>query len=1056
MLSAGIINILSSSMESFGTGFFVSPDGKILTCKHVLQKAGYRKCGQFIYYKYIDDDTVHKAKWIKSANDEDLALLSTNEKQESYIPMCDKNISGLKADTFGFPNGSKRKIKATVYVEMISDDEKYIQLGNANTVTFGFSGAPLIHNNIAVGIICSVTQIDSNGRLAETAFAISARRVFEFFPKDIRKKEICIGYGSKEEKCTNFVVSKREGLCGECYAVQFSDAIKSIYQAQNYTIYQCNDFFVAELKYGISTYYDAVFTLVKFGELISLEDIYSIIEHAKESIYNISQIIIVTNTKLNETSLACVERNKIIIKTKEEMLRSLFDFEPYRIDLLKYVKSEQLSAHYIEIYGANPLKENERINVEDYYDEYGTEFDYYDEEFDYNDEELDYNDEEFDCNDEEFDYNDEEFDYYDDCPDMKKDRSYTDTTEKVLMKEYVDSFLESEYKALLILGDYGSGKTSFCYVYTLELLDNFLQGKSGVLPILIKLRGYNKAVGVAQLLTDYFVNDLGINNFNIMSLKLLLKNINVVLIFDGFDEIAKKVDFDIKYDALKEICSLAEKETKIVVTCRPNYFQNASEFEQIFRNSYFPYEPGDKPLPEFIENSILDLELSQIEYYIESYTNELKNYNISISEVLQTIANTHDLTDLAKRPFLLYMILNTLPRILNEEKGEKNFKINAYRLYVVYTDNWIKREDRKNKTLIKKEDKELFCKELAFELYISNNVSLSYKDFPMAIKKHFKYVERIEDIDYFTHDIQSCSFLTSDRSGDFKFIHKSFMEFFVADRVITKLSDSFNKCKKKEDFVKQINFFLGKTYLSMEICLFINDMINYFNNNIINKVSEYFDEINYIAKSNLLSVLAKTGINMSEFLVDHKVLGDILHVDFSTANFEGKILRNVTFDNIQFYLVKFKKVTFINCNFNGTIFEKSVLEDVRFYNCQFCSSEWRETDLLECRFNIEICDYYEENDTYRNYQKSSTLNEEIDYIMEKVIVPCNFADTLWRKSTIENCIFNNCNFEGNIMKSMKIICSTFRYVDFSGTGILGDLEFKDNILDEVISEPYEF
>lgn len=1014
MRSSGIINILSSSMESFGTGFFVSPDGKILTCRHVLQKAGYRNCGQFIYYKYADDDTAHKAKWIKSANEEDLALLSTNEKKESYIPLCDKNISGLKADTYGFPNGSKRKIKATVCVEMVSEDEKHIQLGDANAVTFGFSGAPLIHNNIAVGIICNVAKMDSNGRLAEIAFAISAKCVFKFFPKDVSKKEICMGYGIKEEKCTNYVVSKREGLCEECYAVQFSDAVKSIYQAQNYTIYQCNDFFVAELKYGISTYYDAIFTLVKFGELISLEDIYSILDHAKESMYNISQVIIVTNTKLNKKSLACVEKNKIIIKTKEELLRSLFDFEPYRIDLLKYVKSEQLSTHYIEVYGTSLLKENERINVEDYYDEYGTEFDYYDEEFD----DL------------------EEFDFYDDSPDRKKGSSSMDTTEKVLMKEYVNGFLESEYKALLILGDYGSGKTSFCYIYTLELLDNFLQGKSGFLPILIKLRGYNKAVGVTQLLTDYFVNDLGINNFNILSLKLLLKNINVVLIFDGFDEIAKKVDFDIKYDVLKEICSLAEKETKIIVTCRPNYFQNTSEFEQIFRNSYFPYEPGDKPLPEFIENSILDLELPQIEYYIESYKNELKKYDISISEVLQTIANTHDLTDLAKRPFLLYMILNTLPKILKEEKGEKNFKINAYKLYVVYTDNWIKREDRKNKTLIKKEDKELFCKELAFELYISNNVSLSYKDFPKAIKKHFKYVERIEDIDYFTHDIQSCSFLTSDRSGDFKFIHKSFMEFFVADRVITKLSDAFKICKKREDFIKQINFFLGKTYLSMEICLFINDMINYFNNNIISKIIIYFDDINNIAKSNLLSVLAKTGINMAEFLVNHKVLGDISHVDFSNASFKEKILQNITFDNIQFYLVKFKKVTFINCNFNGTIFERSSLDDVKFYNCQFCSSEWRETNLLKCLFGTEIYNYYEENDAY--------------------IDSCNFANTLWRKSTIKDCIFNNCDFDDNIMKSMKIFCSTFRYVDFSGTEIFGNLEFKDNILDEVMSEPYEF
>ena len=64
--------------------------------------------------------------------------------------------------------------------------------------------------------------------------------------------------------------------------------------------------------------------------------------------------------------------------------------------------------------------------------------------------------------------------------------------------------------------------------------------KSGYFPLLIKLRGYNKAVGINQLLPDYFVNSLGINNFNITSFKLLLKNLDVVLIFDGYDEVAKK------------------------------------------------------------------------------------------------------------------------------------------------------------------------------------------------------------------------------------------------------------------------------------------------------------------------------------------------------------------------------------------------------------------------------------------------------------------------------------------------------------------------------------
>lgn len=115
-------------------------------------------------------------------------------------------------------------------------------------------------------------------------------------------------------------------------------------------------------------------------------------------------------------------------------------------------------------------------------------------------------------------------------------------------------------------------------------------------------------------------------------------------------------------------------------------------------------------MPEFIENTIAELELPQIEKYIESFHKELDKINISVSEVLQTIANTYDLTDLAKRPFLLYMILNTLPKILKEEATEAKFKINAYRLYVVYTDNWIKREDSKNKTLIKRKIKNCFVK----------------------------------------------------------------------------------------------------------------------------------------------------------------------------------------------------------------------------------------------------------------------------------------------------------------------------------------------------------
>lgn len=359
---------------------------------------------------------------------------------------------------------------------------------------------------------------------------------------------------------------------------------------------------------------------------------------------------------------------------------------------------------------------------------------------------------------------------------------------------------------------------------------------------------------------------------------------------------------------------------------------------------------------------------------------------------------------------------------------------------MVYTDNWITREERKNKTLIKRSDKELFCKELAFELYISDSDSLSNKDFPMTIKKYFKDVKRIEDIDYFTHDIQSCSFLTSDRTGDFKFIHKSFMEYFVADRVISKLIASFKR-KGNVKPIREVNAILGSTYLSMEICLFINDMLDSVKSDIIKRTIALFDYVNDVAKSNILSILAKTGTNMALFLLEHNISNkNISHVDFSNAKFEGCKIQNLSFENVQFYSTTFEKIIFVNCNFAGVVFDKSSLEGAEFYKCQFYISKWRETNLKGCIFDAEYLeDYYIEDNN-----------------LDIVETRCSFENSIWSKTSITNCSFNGCDLVDNQMRFMTMQDSKFEFCDFAGTAVIGDLDYQNNILENVYSIPYEF
>jgi len=1041
-----LLKILDEFYENFGVGFFTSPNGYILTCNHVLLNAGYFGVGDEVLVADSASNEPFTAIWVASRDAEDLAILRTYELDTSYFMMCDQGDVGDILDTYGFPHGSDIAIKASVRFDQQCNNGMLIQLGNANTVTNGFSGSPVFYNNTVIGLVNKITKTDKNGRMIEVAFAISAKCVLKHLKRYVHEMTLCIGYKEKKGNCQNYAFSTNQSYCQECYSRYFNDSIIAFFTAQNYKIKKFDVFFVIELSYVVSKYMDAVVPVFKPNDSINTDDLIHIKSNISSKNIIVSQIIIISSSAPNKHAKTYASDNSIRIITKDELLRSLFDFAPYREDLRKHVESEHLSTHFIDVYGTERWGNDSHdsfIGIEEEYDNI------FDEDFDeYNEDDILFEDQL--CYDEKSSYSNS----------MYIDEHIDDDIRGLLLRNYVNDFIKSSHRALLLLGDYGCGKTSFCYTYALNALDGFLSHKSSFLPILIKLRNYNKAVGVSQILTDYFVNDLGINNFNLATFNLMLRNLDVILIFDGFDEVAKKVDFDVKHDVLKEICKYAIGNTKIIVTCRPNYFQNAYEFKKIFEESHFPYEPGETSSVKFIENTISELNSDQVEFYLNSYSNVLNDTGIVVSDMIETITNTHDLSDLAKRPFLLYMIVNTLPKIIQESKREHKSKINAATLYSVYTDVWIKREDDKNKTLIKKYDKELFCKEFAYELFVSDSLSLSYKEFPIKIKKHFKHLERAEDIDYFTHDIQSCSFLTSDRSGEFRFIHKSFMEYFVAELIVGKMSNCLDSSAKKTTITKKLNAILGEAHLSMEICLFLNDFIHDGKFKETDKLIGYLKEVSSITMKNILSLVSKTNLNMSDVLSILKGFEniDIERTDLSYSKFEGKMFENISFDNSSFYFSSFESIWFNNCSFNGAIFEKSTLKNVQFSNCQFTQSVWRNTEITKCVFKFDFDEIISESIKMSNEAKQY-FDNYIDYVdatLHEQTNLCPFWETSWINSTINSCIFESCDMTENKFISSSVNKTSFTNVDFYEATIMGSRYFENNEYYDVRGTSYGF
>ena len=108
-----------------------------------------------------------------------------------------------------------------------------------------------------------------------------------------------------------------------------------------------------------------------------------------------------------------------------------------------------------------------------------------------------------------------------------------------------------------------------------------------------------------------------------------------------------------------------------------------------------------------------------------------------------------------------------------------------------------------------REGKEAFMEELAIEMWLSAGQSIHYSNLKKPIRAYFK--EEIiskEDLDCYDHDTRICSFLNRDSKGNYQFIHKSFMEFFVAKKFYASLKqESLGRGFGEKEFIPEISSF---------------------------------------------------------------------------------------------------------------------------------------------------------------------------------------------------------------------------------------------------------
>ncbi|MEM7067063.1 MAG: NACHT domain-containing protein, partial [Cyanobacteria bacterium P01_B01_bin.77] len=357
---------------------------------------------------------------------------------------------------------------------------------------------------------------------------------------------------------------------------------------------------------------------------------------------------------------------------------------------------------------------------------------------------------------------------------------YSDTEGGI--EGYVDGWLEDDAKEhLSVLGEFGTGKTWFSFHYAWLALQKYKQTKAqgrrrSRLPLVIPLRDYAKALDVENVIANFFFNkhDIRITSKMFAQLNRMGK---LLLIFDGFDEMAARVDKQAMINNFWELARVVGPGAKAILTCRTEHFPDAKQGRKLLSAEL---QASTKNLtgepPEF---EVLELEKfneSQIRDILSNKTEEV---------MVDRVMSNAKLMELAERPVMVDLILDALPKI---ESLDHVSDLNMSRVYLYAVTRRLEKDWQEERTFTSLADKLYFLCEVSWEMLQTDQMSLHFRAFPERLQRLFgDKVREQQELDHWHYDMMGQAMLVRDDEGNYRPAHRSLLEFFAAYKIVASL-----------------------------------------------------------------------------------------------------------------------------------------------------------------------------------------------------------------------------------------------------------------------------
>ncbi|KAK3814083.1 MAG: WD40-repeat-containing domain protein [Benniella sp.] len=241
------------------------------------------------------------------------------------------------------------------------------------------------------------------------------------------------------------------------------------------------------------------------------------------------------------------------------------------------------------------------------------------------------------------------------------------------LMDKVEQFLDSEQKVFLLLGESGAGKSTFNQELERHLWEAYK--RNGVIPLYINLPTIDEPEH------DMITKQLRKAEFTepqIHEMKLLRR---FTLICDGYDE-NRQIHNLYTSNRLNQP---GEWNAKMVISCRNDYI------ETDYRHRF---QPGDHfsrlQLGLFQEAVITPFSMDQIQEYITQYVTMYRPL-WGAEEYKKALDLIPGLKELVTNPFLMWLSLEVLPRMVDPGQDLSTTHITRVALYDQFIEHWFER-----------------------------------------------------------------------------------------------------------------------------------------------------------------------------------------------------------------------------------------------------------------------------------------------------------------------------------------------------------------------------